>query len=74
MTREKQIKRNDMIACAWLDLLGRGHGFDYWIDMDWAANIISIWCDCPPYIVRRIFWKRLYPLDSFRDWLRDMEY
>ena len=73
MTRQKKIQKENEIECFFYLYILRAGAFDYWLDR-YIFTSIARSCQCSPHLVKKVFFKKLYPNETFRMWLSDFEY
>lgn len=74
MTRQKKIQKEVEIESFIYHFIRCAEGFDYWLDGYWLFPQVAYSCQYPLSLVRRIFFKKLYPDEKFREWLIHFEY
>jgi hypothetical protein len=73
MTKQKKIVLEKQIEAYIYLFISQREYFRYWEDYDIFYSI-AISLQCSPHRVKRVFWKNLYPLKKFREWLENFEY
>lgn len=73
MTRQKKIQKEIEIEAFIYHFIMQIGGFDYWLD-NYLFQQIAYSCQCSPRLVKKIFFKKLYPDKKFREWLNHFEY
>ena len=73
MTRQKRIEKEKQIEAFIYLFIAQAEVFDYWLDR-YLFQQIAYSCQCSPHLVRRIFFKKLYPNEKFYKWLSEFEY
>ena len=74
MTKQKRIQKETEIESFIYHFIVKTGTFDYWLDDYWLFPQVAYSCQCPLSLVRRIFFKKLYPDTKFREWLSQFEY
>lgn len=74
MTRQKRIQKEIEIESFIYHFIVKTGTFDYWLDDYWLFPQVAYSCQCSLSLVRRIFFKELYPDTKFREWLSQFEY
>ena len=74
MTRQKRIQKEIEIESSIYSFIKHARAFDYWLDDYWLFPQVAYSCQCSLGLVKRIFFKKLYPNKNFREWLSDFEY
>lgn len=73
MTRQKKIVLEKQIEAYIYLFISQREYFRYWEDYDIFYSIATS-LQCSPHRVKRVFWKNLYSLKKFREWLENFEY
>lgn len=73
MTRQKKIQKEIEIEAFIYYFIMQIGSFDYWLD-NYLFQQIAYSCQCSPRLVKKIFFKKLYPDKKFREWLNHFEY
>ncbi len=73
MTKQKKIVLEKQIEAYIYLFISQREYFRYWEDYDIFYSIATS-LQCSPHRVKRVFWKNLYPLKKFREWLENFEY
>ena len=74
MTRQKKIQKEIEIESFIYHFIRRAGTFDYWLDDYWLVPQVAYSCQCSLSLVRKIFFKKLYHDEKFREWLIHFEY
>lgn len=74
MTKQKRIQKEIEVESFIYHFIRRAGSFDYWLDDYWLFPQVAYSCQCSLTLVRRIFFKKLYPNEKFREWLNHFEY
>lgn len=73
MTRQKKIQKEieiESFICLFIMRIG---AFDYWLDR-YLFQQVAYSCQCSPHLVKKVFFKKLYPNKKFYEWLSQFEY
>ena len=73
MTRQKKIQKEIEIESFIYIFILQAGGFDYWLDR-YLFQQIAYSCQCSPHLVKKVFFKKLYPDKKFCEWLSQFEY
>lgn len=73
MTRQKKIQKETEIECFIYLFIMRAGAFGYWLDR-YLFQQVAYSCQCSPHLVKKIFFKKLYPNKKFCEWLSQFEY
>ena len=73
MTRQKKIALEKQIEAYIYLFISQRECFNYWEDYD-IFFLIATSLQCSPHRVKKVFWKKLYPLKDFKEWLAIFEY
>ena len=73
MTRQKKIVLEKQIEAYIYLFISQRECFRYWEDYDIFYSIATS-LQCSPHRVKRVFWKNLYSIKEFREWLENFEY
>lgn len=73
MTRQKKIQKETEIECFIYLFIMRAGAFDHWLDY-YLFQQVAYSCQCSLHLVKKIFFKKLFPNEKFRAWLGQFEY